>query len=76
MRFSPNKYTLAYFTRRRRFDVNAPARLGEVEVRLLQTVKILGLQLDTKLKWKAYKQAVAQKINIQILALQRTTVST
>ena len=39
-------------------------------------VTVLGLKLDSKLRWKAHAQAVKQKMTAQMYALQRTTAST
>jgi len=76
MRFAPNKYTLTHLTRRRRIDLHAPVRLQGVVVELEPVVRILRLQLDSKLHWKAYKKAIKDKMSTQMLALQRTTAST
>jgi hypothetical protein len=75
MKFAPSKYILTHFARRRGFDMQMPVQLQGVEGFLQQTVRVLGLQLDTKLRWKAHKLAVAAKIDVQILALHRTTAS-
>jgi hypothetical protein len=53
MRFAPNKYTLTHFTRRRGFDVQAPVRLRDTVVQPKPVVRILGVQLDSKLRWTA-----------------------
>ena len=39
-------------------------------------VRILGLQLDSKLRWKAHERATQDKMTAQMQALQRTTAST
>ena len=56
--------------------MNAPIMLGETIVSPEPSVKVLGVILDSKLKWKDHEQAVKQKLATQMLALQRTTAST
>jgi len=58
MQFALNKYTLSHLTRRRGFDLQAPVRLQDQVVEPKPVVKILGLQLDSKLHWKAYIQVI------------------
>ena len=69
MCFAPNKYALTHFTRRRGFDLQAPVQLQEVTVRPKPAVRILGIQVDSKLRWKAQEQAVQAKMDTQMLAL-------
>jgi hypothetical protein len=76
MRFALAKYTLTHFAKSCKFDMNAPVTLGETVVSLEPSVKVLGVILDSKLKWKDHEQAVKQKLATQMLALQRTTAST
>jgi hypothetical protein len=76
MRFAPSKYTLTHFTRRQGFDLQTPVRLRETTVQPESVVRILGLQVDSKLRWKAQGQAIQTKMDTQMLALQRTTAST
>jgi len=76
MRFALAKYTLTHFTRRRGFDLQAPIVLPEATVQPEPSVKILGLILDTRLRWKEQERAIQQKMQTQKLALQRTTAST
>ena len=58
MQFAPNKYTLTHFTRCRRYNLQAPVRLQGVVVKPEPVVRILGLQLDTKLRWKDQEKAI------------------
>jgi hypothetical protein len=76
MRFALAKYTLTHFAKSYKFDMNASITLGETVVSLEPSVKVLGVILDSKLKWKDYEQVVKQKLATQMLALQRTTAST
>jgi hypothetical protein len=50
--------------------------LQDTVIQPTTVVRILGIQLDSKLWWKAQEKAIQAKINIQILALQYTTAST
>jgi len=63
MRFAPNKYTLTHLIRRRRINLHALVRLQGVVVEPEPVVRILGLQLDSKLHWKAHKRAIKDKIS-------------
>lgn len=76
MRFSPAKYTLTHFTRNRKHDLQASVTLAETTVQPKPSVRILGVILDSKLRWKAHEQAVKRKMTTQMLALKRTTAST
>ena len=69
MRFALDKYTLTHFTRRQGFDLQVPVRLQGIVVEPEPVVRILGLQLDSKLRWTAHKQATQTKMNTQMLAL-------
>src|SRR6202041_1643033 len=76
MQFAPNKYTLTHLTRHQGFDLQAPVRLQGRVIEPEPAVQILGLQLDSRLRWTAHKKAIQTKMNPQMLALQRTTAST
>ena len=76
MRFALSKYTLTHFTRRRGVNLQALARLQGVTIKPKPVVRILGMQLDSKLQWKAHERTTKAKMKTQMLALQRTTAST
>src|SRR6266487_6433040 len=76
MRFAPQKYTLTHFTRRRGFDLEAPVTLQGTAIQPTPVVRVLGIQLDSKLRWKAQEKAIQAKMDTQMLALQHTTAST
>jgi hypothetical protein len=76
MRFATSKYTLIHFTRRKDADIQAPVRLQGSLIDPKPVVRILELQLDSKLRWTAQEQAIQAKLSTQMLALQRTTAST
>ena len=76
MQFAPQKYTLTHFTRRRGFDLGAQVTLQGVAVQPSPVVRVLGVQLDSKLRWKAQEKAIQDKMTTQMLALQCTTAST
>ena len=62
MQFALTKYTLTYFAKSSKFDINTPIMLGETTVSPKPSIKVLGVIFDLKLKWKDYKQAVKQKL--------------
>jgi hypothetical protein len=76
MRLAPQKYTLTHFTRRSNFDLEAPVWVEGREIAPSPIVRILGLQLETKLCWKAHIEAINQKMETQMYALSRASAST
>lgn len=56
--------------------MEAPVTLQGTAIQPIPVVRVLGIQLDTKLRWKAQEKAVQAKMDTQMLALQRTTAST
>ena len=64
MQFAIAKYTLTYFAKSCKFNINASITLGETVVSLELSIKVLKVILNLKLKWKNYKQAVKQKLTI------------
>jgi hypothetical protein len=76
MRFAPQKYTLTHFTRKRNVNLEAPIRINNEEIAPSPVVRILGLQLDSKLRWKAHVKAVNQKMTTQMHVLSGIAAST
>ena len=78
-RFAPDKYQLIHFTRRRRDpngDLASTVRFNGQEVPMETTIRVLGVQVDSKLRWKEHVQQVVQKGNMAFEALSRITAST
>ena len=50
MQFALKKYTLTYFTKSCKFNMNTPITLGETMVSPKPSIKVLGVILDSKLK--------------------------
>lgn len=74
MKFAPSKYELIHFTRSRtKFNLQASAKFGTVEKAPSQDVRVLGVWLDTKLKWTAHGRRLAKKASIQSGVLTRLT---
>src|SRR5579862_5135934 len=76
MRFAPDKYHLTHFTRQNRFDLTAPVQIGDQTIRPSPTIRILGLQLDSRLRWGPQIEAIDQKMATQMYALSRIAAST
>jgi hypothetical protein len=58
MQFALQKYILIYLTRYRGFDLEAPVTLQDTAIQPTTVVQILGIQLDSKLWWKAQEKAI------------------
>jgi hypothetical protein len=76
LQFAPDKFKLTHFTRSKIFDLTQSVQLDNMEVVPEESVRILGLWLDTRLRWKAHEKVVHEKMKTQLLALTRTTAST
>jgi hypothetical protein len=78
-KFAPEKYHLIHFTRKRRDhqgDLQSCIRIENHEIKAEQTVKILGVIVDSKLKWKEHIKRTAEKGQRAFEALSRITAST
>ena len=62
MRFPPEKYILMHFTRQDRFDLTALVQIKGRTVAPSPTVRILGIQLDSQLRWEPQIEATNKKI--------------
>jgi hypothetical protein len=77
MCFAPNKYELMHFTcSRKRFNLHTSAKFGNIEKAPSPDVRVLGVWLDTKLKWTAHMRELKAKAAKQCGALTRMTAST
>lgn len=75
--FAPEKYELVHFTRTpRRFDMTAALPLGEVSVRPKESARVLGVQVDSKLRWGPHIRNTEAKHATQVLALSQLGGST
>jgi hypothetical protein len=65
MSFAPSKYELTHFTRSyTKFNLQASARFGNINKAPSPEVRVLGIWLDTKLKWTAHARKLSQKAAI------------
>lgn len=76
MQFAPDKYELMHFSRRRKFDMEAPLVLGSVTIYPSKIMRVLGVFLDPRLRWKGHLDAIAGRMRSQVKALTRTTALT
>ncbi len=77
MSFAPAKYELIHFTRScTKFNLQAAVHFGTTVKEPVPDVRILGVWLDTKLRWNAHIREVKRKAATQVGALTRTSAST
>jgi hypothetical protein len=76
-KFNPDKYELLHLTRTpKRFNTEAGVKIGIKDVRPAQDIRILGVRVDSALKWKAQLRAIEAHIIRMLSALQSITGST
>ena len=76
MVFSPEKYEILYFSRRRSDNLQLKLRLGNVILRPKEEVRVLGVYLDAKLHWHKHQRIILQKVQKALSSLSRTSYST
>ena len=76
MVFSPEKYEILYFSRRRSDNLQLKLRLGNVILRPKEEVRVLGVYLDAKLHWYKHQRIILQKAQKALSSLSRTSYST
>ena len=75
--FAPHKYELIHFTTAsRRHNLQASIKIGGTIKEPSESVRVLGVWLDPKLKWSAHAKIACQKGSRAIAALRRVTTST
>ena len=76
MVFSPEKYEILHFSRRRSDNLQLKLRLGNVILRPKEEVQVLGVYLDAKLHWHKHQRIILQKAQKALSSLSRTSYST
>ena len=76
-KFNPDKYELLHLIRTpKRFNMKASIKIGTKEVHPAQDIRILGVRVDSALKWKAQLRTVETHAIRMLSALQSITGST
>jgi exonuclease III len=75
--FAPAKYELIHFTRNpKKFDMTATIRIGSDIIQPKTDIRVLGVQIDTRLKWGPHVRKVQEKMVKQSMALTKLSTST
>ena len=61
-RFAPEKYELMHFTRRQCFHLEAPIQVEGRVIHPRSAMRVLGVWLDPRLRWKGHLDALAGKL--------------
>ncbi len=76
LKFAPQKYELIHFTRQRAYDLSATIQLEGTTLEPKESVRVLGVWIDTKLNWKSHAREVSRKMASQTQGLYRVAAST
>ena len=75
VRFAPDKYELLHFTRSpKHFNLTAIPRIEGLKPHTKESIHILDIQIDTKLKWNIYIVKIHNRYTSQSFALDCITV--
>ena len=76
-KFAPEKYEVLHLTRaRKRFNLKATPTLEGIQIDTKTYIRLLGVQIDTKLKWGPHMKSVSEKASSLLLATGRISSST
>ncbi len=76
-KFCPDKYELIHFSRtKKKFNMSAEIKLGDQSIGPKSDIRILGVRLDSALRWQAHMRAIKAKSVHIISALRMITGST
>ena len=76
-KFAPEKYELIHFARNhKKFNMTATMNIDEIRLDTKPHIRILGVQVDSKLKWSPHIQNVKNRYESQLLAFGRLSKST
>ena len=71
LEFSGQKTELITFTKKRRIPNNLSIAVSDVQTRPSNTVKYLGITLDTKLKWRQHLQRICLIAKKPVMGIRR-----
>ena len=75
--FAPTKYELIHLSRNpKRFNMTASINIASTEIEPKTDIRVLGLQIDTKLKWGPHVRKTQEKMVKQSMALAKISTST
>lgn len=75
--FAPEKYELMHLSRKPgRFDMTAGLNIDTANIQPKADIRILGVQVDTRLRWGAHLRKIEGQNATQMLALSRLGAST
>lgn len=75
--FNPAKYELLHCSRSiRKHDLTTPLHLGNLSVAAKPAIRILGVQLDSKLQWHPHVKKIEDKMGSTLRALHCLSAST
>ena len=68
--FSPPKTVVVLFTRKRKFDMPQPLKMGDFIVPFSDTARYLGVYLDSKLSWKYHVKSKVAEAKSKLLRVR------
>ena len=75
--FAPKKYELIHLSRNpKKFNMFTVIQIGNKIIKPKTDIRILGLQIDSKLKWGAHTRKIQEKMTKQSRALTKISTST